>query len=393
LTEQELREIIDRHEADRVELTVSLTDRDKYAEAVCAFANDLPNHRLPGFLIIGVRNDGTFAGLKIDDPFLTSLGDLRDSGLIQPIPSIGVEKVSTADGDVAIVTVQPAALPPVRYRGRVCIRIGPRRSAATEQEERLLTERRVSRAKTFDATACLGSNLSDLDTRLFLIDYRTQAIAAEVIEENNRTIEDQLGSLRFYDRGCTCPTNAGIILFGADVRYWLPGGYVQFLRLNGVSLGDDVLNEREIQGDLFTLLRELDAFVDAQLTQYPAPSSALTERIVEAYPRVAVRELLMNAVMHRDYQSTAPIRLSWFNDRIEIQSPGGLFGEASPENFPRQTSYRNPVIAEAMKNLGFVNRYGRGVIRAREALERNGSPPPEFQFDPGYFLATIRRRP
>ena len=71
---------------------------------------------------------------------------------------------------------------------------------------------------------------------------------------------------------------------------------------------------------------------------------------------------------------------------------GGLYGEASRENFPRQTSYRNPVIAEAMKGLGFVNRYGRGVLRAQAALEKNGSPPPEFQFDAGYVLATIRRR-
>ncbi len=100
----------------------------------------------------------------------------------------------------------------------------------------------------------------------------------------------------------------------------------------------------------------------------------------------------MNAVMHRDYASTAPLRITWLDDRLEIQSPGGLYGEASPANFPRQTSYRNPVIAEALKNLGYVNRYGRGVIRAQEALQNNGSPPAEFHFDTGYVLAVIRRR-
>jgi ATP-dependent DNA helicase RecG len=118
----------------------------------------------------------------------------------------------------------------------------------------------------------------------------------------------------------------------------------------------------------------------------------LSERFVESYPRVAVRELLMNAVMHRDYASTAPLRITWFDDRIEIQSPGGLYGEATAENFPTQTSYRNPVPAEALKALGYVNGYGRGVVRARETLARNGSPPPEFQFDHGYVLAILRRR-
>jgi ATP-dependent DNA helicase RecG len=100
----------------------------------------------------------------------------------------------------------------------------------------------------------------------------------------------------------------------------------------------------------------------------------------------------MNAVMHRDYASTAPLRITWFEDRLEIQSPGGLYGEASVTNFPRQTSYRNPVIAEAMKTLGYVNRYGRGVLRAQDALTRNGSPPAEFTFDPGFVLSTIRMR-
>lgn len=100
----------------------------------------------------------------------------------------------------------------------------------------------------------------------------------------------------------------------------------------------------------------------------------------------------MNAVMHRDYASTAPLRITWLEDRLEIQSPGGLYGEASPENFPRQTSYRNPVVAEALKALGYVNRYGRGVLRAQEALEKNGSPPADFRFDAGFVLAIIQGR-
>ena len=100
----------------------------------------------------------------------------------------------------------------------------------------------------------------------------------------------------------------------------------------------------------------------------------------------------MNAIMHRLYESTSPIRFYWFSDRIEVQNPGGLFGEATPENFPRQNSYRNPVVAEAMKVLGYVNKYGRGVLRAQEALRINGNPPLDFKFEPTYFLAIVRRR-
>jgi ATP-dependent DNA helicase RecG len=101
----------------------------------------------------------------------------------------------------------------------------------------------------------------------------------------------------------------------------------------------------------------------------------------------------MNAVLHRTYESNTPIRFYWFSDRVEIQSPGGLYGEASPENFPNQNSYRNPVLAEAMKALGFVNRFGRGVLRAQESLRQNGSHSAEFRFDPNFVLATIRAHP
>ena len=94
--------------------------------------------------------------------------------------------------------------------------------------------------------------------------------------------------------------------------------------------------------------------------------------------------------MHRTYESNAPVHLYWFTDRIEIQSPGGLYGMASPENFPTRTDYRNPVIAEAMATLGYVNRFGRGVIRAQEALSQNGNPPPAFELaDPANVLAII----
>ncbi|MBK6659802.1 MAG: putative DNA binding domain-containing protein [Proteobacteria bacterium] len=392
MNEQELTDLIANHEADRVEFTTTTRDTDKFSEAVCAFANDLPGHGRPGHLVIGVDDKGRYAGITVSDELLRNLGGLRDDGNIQPLPAISVEKIVTAQGEVAVVTVQPALLPPVRYKGRVCIRNGPRRAYATEHEERILIERRVAQARTFDALPCVESALGDLATSLFLIDYRQQAIAAEVIAENGRSVEQQLASLRFFDLTRACPTHAGIVLFGLDVRKWLPGAYVQFLRVDGDSLADPIINDRELSGDLLTVLRELDALVDAQLVQFPVEDSALRERNVEAYPRVAVRELLMNAVMHRDYAATAPLRITWLNDRLEIQSPGGLYGEASRENFPQQTSYRNPVIAEAMKGLGYVNRFGRGVLRAQAALEKNGSPPPEFQFDAGYVLAIIRRR-
>ena len=87
---------------------------------------------------------------------------------------------------------------------------------------------------------------------------------------------------------------------------------------------------------------------------------------------------LYNAIIHRDYQSNAAIKFYEFSDRIEITNPGGLYGNARPENFPNTNDYRNPALAEAAKNLGYVNIFNVGIKRAVNALEKNGNPTPKF---------------
>ena len=102
------------------------------------------------------------------------------------------------------------------------------------------------------------------------------------------------------------------------------------------------------------------------------------EQLKESYPLWAVRELFLNSLMHRDWESHKPNRFYVFQDRIELENPGGLYGEATIENFPNVNSYRNPVIAEALKILGFVNRFGYGIQRAQRLLAENGNPPAEI---------------
>lgn len=88
----------------------------------------------------------------------------------------------------------------------------------------------------------------------------------------------------------------------------------------------------------------------------------------------------MNAIMHRDYEGNAPIQFYEYDDRIEIQNLGGLYGKVSPDNFPNVSDYRNPFIAEAMKVLGYVNRFSRGVYRVQKELGENGNGQASFDF-------------
>ena len=393
LTAEQLRALIADRESDRVELTISTTNTDKFGEAICAFANDFPNHRQPGRLIVGVGDDGTIGGLTVNDPLLRRLGELRSNVNLEPLPVMTVQKYVLPEGEVAVIEVLPSDLPPVRYKGRVWIRVGPSRRGANQQEERILIEKRTALQRTFDVRPCHGCALDDLVLDLFRISYLPAAVDRDVIAENNRGDQEQMASLRFYDLAADCPTHAGALLFARDPLRWMPGAWIQFVRWAGTTMADDPVGERRFSGDLLTVLREVEAFVSLPAQARPVTASALRERTETDYPPAAIRELLLNAIMHRSYESNAPVRFYWYDDRIEIQNPGGLYGMASPENFPRQTDYRNPVMAEALATLGYVNAFGRGVIRAQDALRRNGNPEAEFTFEPSHVLATIRRAP
>lgn len=133
---QELLSLLRDIESDRAERKASVSDMNGIRHAVCSFANDLPNHARPGVVFVGVNDDGSCANLPITDELLRNLTDIRSDGNTLPTPHMEVRKVSLDECEMAVVVVHPSDRPPVRYRGRTCVRVGPRRSYATLEEER-----------------------------------------------------------------------------------------------------------------------------------------------------------------------------------------------------------------------------------------------------------------
>ena len=125
----ELEALLDDLESDRAERKESFKgDTPKKArQAVCAFANDLPNHNQAGVLFIGATDDGLPCGLNVTDELLRSLADMKTDGNILPMPALTVEKRVLKGSEIAVVTVLPSDMPPVKYDGRIWIRTGPRR--------------------------------------------------------------------------------------------------------------------------------------------------------------------------------------------------------------------------------------------------------------------------
>ena len=181
-----------------------------------------------------------------------------------------------------------------------------------------------------------------------------------------------------------------MLFFAKNLRRFVPCAYVQYVRFAGKDRAGDIMTEHEFKENLCTILPELDTFIKTTIAnRRPIPVSALREEQVVDYPEWATRELLMNAICHRDYTSNGPIQFYQYDDRIEILNHGGLYGRANEGNFPNVNDYRNLVVAEGMKVLGFVNRHSRGVLRVQSELVSNENG--EAVYDFGYQTAVLVR--
>ena len=396
-TDAELESMLGEIESDRVERKERWAGDapKKGREAVCAFANDLPGHRKQGVLFVGVRDDGTPTQLTIDDQLLLTLSDLKTDGQIVPPPTLFVEKRTLLGSDVAVVTVTPSDSPPVSCRGRIHVRWGPRRGVATAQDERILNEKRRHRDRPFDVQPVPSATLGDLSRTAFTETYLPAAVAPDVLEANDRTFEQRLAATKMIvSVDEPTPTVLGILTIGTQPRDFLPGAYVQFLRIAGTNLSDPIADESTIDGTLGEIVRRVDEKIAAHNRTAVDITSHAMERRTQQYPAAALQQLVRNAIMHRTYESTnTPVRITWYDDRIDIVSPGGPFGVVTQSNFgqPGVSDYRNPNLAEALRVLGFVQRFGVGIATARRELEKNANPPLAFSVEPTIIGVTVAR--
>jgi ATP-dependent DNA helicase RecG len=398
MDDRELEDLLMDKESDRVECKESDSDTGKILQAICAFANDMPGHNWPGVIFIGVKDDGNCANLEINDELLLKLSDMRSNGNILPIPRMDVQKRRVNGCEMAVIIVHPSWYPPVRYNGRTWIRVGPRRATATQEEEQRLSEKRRAKDLPYDLHPIFGASLDDLDTGLFSRVYLPSAVAPEILRQNMRSVEDQMLSLRFLSRvnDGALPTVMGMLTIGKSPADYIPGAYVQFLRIDGVELSDSIADQKEIHGPLPELLPRIDEIFRANIHIKTDIRSSSIELRYPDYPLDALQQFVRNAVMHRNYESSnAPVRITWFSDRVEIQNPGGPYGQCTVNNFgsPGITDYRNPSLAAALRDLGFVQKFGVGIQIAKRALKDNGNPDPVLDAQDNHIIVTVGRKP
>jgi ATP-dependent DNA helicase RecG len=383
LTPEEARLLVAKPESERIERKRAFSNAESVREAICAFANDMQRSGESGFVLLGVEDGGMLARLPITDDLLLRLSALRDEGNILPLPRMEVYRVEVEPGvEIAVVEVHPSDGTPVRLRGRTYIRVGPRNTIASLEEERILTERQRLNSLTFDRKPCLGpATVDDLRLDFFREEYLPRMIAKEVLEHDTRPVEHQLAALRLWASWMNKPTSGGLLLIAKQPREWLDGLWMQFVRFDGPDRSYKVISDAKYEGGVFDQIKALE-----QIPKNIRSVRTASGEEVPDYPEEAIRELVINAILHRAYDvGNAPSLFYFYSDHVEVLNPGGLHAPVTPATFGFATAYRNEVLAEAMKAFGYVHKFGSGIPTVHRTLKANGNPPAEFYLGAGSF--------
>lgn len=332
-----------------------------------------------GHLLIGVGGAETPQALGVDDPqavieALLNAALALTPPLITPLPT----PVEIAGKTIIAVEV-PAGMPYIYLSdGRYLTRSGAENAILkpTELHRLVLQRGEIS----FETEIAPRATLDDLDWDK-VNDYARLLRIAENDAEN-----------LLYKRGCIAkqgdefrPTHAGILLFGKDPAPHIRGTEITAVRFAGEKMGD-TFSRQDINGTLPDQIRRAETFLLDHMRKGVALKGTMARSEQLEYPMEAAREVLVNAVAHRDYSIQGDgIRLYLFKDRMEVNSPGGLPGPVTLANIKDERFSRNPAIVQVLSDMGFIERLGYGVDRMIALMAQNGLREPQFsETDSGF---------
>jgi ATP-dependent DNA helicase RecG len=325
---------------------------------------------------IKLRNNVLWAALSISPP------------LVLPIPEQLAADWGSGQARTLVAVHVPRGLPSVyALDGRYFIRDGSRNRTLTASEihQLMLHRGAIAAPGRFETQTLPGATLDDLDWA------RVRQYANRLEQPGQANPEETLRqrACLVQRNGQYIPTTAGLLLFGQTPSLWAPGAEITAVRYPGTEMGDQFVRE-DITGPLPDQIRKAEAFLRANVPQQTV-LEGLTHQEHPAYPDQVLREVVVNAVAHRDYSTQGNnIQIFIFSDRVRIYSPGRLPGHVTVENIVEERFSRNPVIVQVLADLGFIERLGYGIDRMMLLLEQAKQPAPLFRETAAGFEVILR---
>lgn len=357
---KELLAIIARDEDSKHQFKANVSNETSLAQEMIAFSNTLG-----GMLIIGASDDGSISGLvRADMGRLNNLISNAASQQVRPPINPITENITLDDGLVMVVYIESGISKPYMDKnGVIWVKSGADKRKATAREE---IQRMYQSAHLLhgDEIPVRNMRVEDIDERLFSAFYEKQFEVP--LDEQTLALPQLLQNLNLANDGVF--NIAGALLFGRNVQYRLPAFIVKCVSYPGNNIDESqYLDSQDIVGNVRAVFDDTLGFVLRHIKRVQADQgvNSLGELAV---PKIVFEELIANALIHRDYFVSAPIRVFVFNNRIEIISPGHLPNNLTIENIKSGNSnIRNPILASFAIKLLPYRGLGSGILRAVKA--------------------------
>lgn len=407
MTEEELLALVDevrrrQSELDAIEVKSGKGGVPKRLhEALSAFAN----RRGGGIILLGLDEARGFAVVGVSNPHRLQEEIGHVAGELEPIlrPEFCVAEVEGHTIVAVTVPEVPVQDRPCYYRPATLqkgsyIRVGNTNRQMTDYE--IFSYVSAREQPVFDEEPIAQATIDDLDqARLdrYLSELKRLRPRAAFLNESPGAVLRQLGVVREIG-GVTRPTRAGLLVFGLYPQAFEPQLVITFLHYFGIAetekspRGERFLDNQKFEGAIPEMVEDV---LDHILSRIRSSSliDGLLRRDIPEYPLEALREAIVNAVAHRDYSNYARgsyIQIRLFADRLEIQSPGGLYGYVTEETLEEEQSTRNRRLMRLLEDLHLVENRGSGIRTMIQAMQVANLEPPRFQDKRSSFWVTFR---
>ena len=360
-----LKTLIQRGASEQLALLQPDVPQDDITDTIVAMANCSG-----GRVVVGVKNRSI---MGVADAEQTCNQIIESTLSLNPTLIMSMPTTKKISGKTLVIAEIPKGLPHVyAHQGRYLQRHGATNIPLLPNDLRRLMMQRCE--FSFEAEIAHNSTLDDIDWQ------QAERYTKRLTGMNQSTPQEIL-----HQRGCLIkrgdafvPTHAGILLFGRSPQQFIRSSEITAVRFAGETMSD-TFNRQDITGTLVEQIQRIETFLIDHLRKSVKLNGKMQRDEDYEYPMQAVRELVVNAVAHRDYSIQGDnIRLLMYSNRLEIHSPGSLPGPMTIENLKEERFSRNPIIVQILSDMGFIERLGYGVNRVIELMKSQGYDAPTF---------------
>ena len=360
-------------ESETVEFKESLSLKSEIGETVSAFSN---TNR--GKIIIGISDAGRIIGVEVGKKTLEGLANYIKQNTDNHIyPKIKlVESIGTKN--LIIIEVNEANEKPIFFRGNAYRRISRSNHKLSASEIRKLAKESGKKVY-WDEQVCEGTDLDDIDEEKVRWYLEQREIHRNIPQTLKIPLTKFLENIKVLMDGK--PTNAGVLFFGKETLLKIPQTQLRLALIKGDDVDGMILDRLDCNGTLAEMTEQAEMFLKKHIPFIGIRTDKSFQREDRFdIPIEALRELIINAVIHRDYETTADVRVFIFDDRVEVINPGNFPDGVSPEN-PLHKPV-NKILSQYMYDIGFIEKYGSGIINVHKLLEENGNKKQEYALHP-----------